>query len=283
MVLLLSLLIFFATPACAAKVLIVGDTHYALVADIVAEIQLSLRTQSKEYVTSDVRGKLGAIAEREDAQVVVALGMEAVGEALRLPPSVAVVYGLVAVPPRSGRTNLTGVYMSPPVAEYLSHVKKYLPTLGRVSVAGSPNTLKSLMNGDSESVTPYTAANSADLTTIVNRLADTRALLLLPDASLMTASAMSHLYLQSFRKNISILGVSEATVKQGSLFALVFDSKTVSRQISEKVQSILNGSDAGGIPASPPRKYNLYINSNTARKMGIDIPDEMLKKAKKIY
>jgi ABC-type uncharacterized transport system substrate-binding protein len=57
----------------------------------------------------------------------------------------------------------------------------------------------------------------------------------------------------------------------------------VGRQISEKVQSILNGYDAGELPASPPRKYNLYLNSSTAHKMGIDIPDEMLRSAKKVY
>ena len=72
-------------------------------------------------------------------------------------------------------------------------------------------------------------------------------------------------------------------MKQGSLLALVFDPKTVSRQIGEKVQNILKGAAAGDIPPSPPRKFNLFVNTNTARKMGIDLPDEMVKKARRIY
>jgi len=281
--LFLFLLLLFSSPACAAKVLIIGDTQYAMVADIVSEIQVTLRTQSKEYATSDIMGRLGSVVEREGAEVVVALGMDAVGEAMRLPPSIAVVYGLVVVPPRSSRENITGVYMSPPVSEYVSTVRHYLPGLAKVSVVGSQNMIKSLSGGDSSQVAAYSVRNSSEMVNTVNRLTNTRALLLLPDANLLTAPVMSSVFLFSFRNNIPLLGISESNVKQGSLFALVFDPKAVSRQIGEKVQNILNGVDAEDIPASPPRKYNLYVNSNTARKMGIEIPDEMLRKAKKIY
>ena len=280
--LFLFLLLLFTSPACAAKVLIIGDTQYAMVAGVVSEIQVSLRTQSKEYATADIRGRLGSIVELEAAEIVVALGMDAVGEALRLPANIAVVYGLVVVPPGSGRQNVTGVYMSPPVSEYVATVRRYIPAISRVSVIGSRNMVKSLSGNDGQ-VTAYSVGSSSDLVNTVNRLVDTKALLLLPDPNLLTAPVMSNVYLFSFRKNIPLLGISEANVKQGSLFALVFDPKTVSRQIGEKVQNILNGTDAGDIPASPPKKYNLYINSNTAHKMGIEIPDEMLKKAKKVY
>jgi len=103
---LLFLLLLFTSPAQAAKVLIVGDTQYAMVADMAADIQATLRSPSKEYATSEVKGRLGAIVEREDARVVVALGMEALAEALRLPPSISVVYGLVVAPPRPAADGL---------------------------------------------------------------------------------------------------------------------------------------------------------------------------------
>lgn len=281
--LLLPLLLLLSSPACAAKVLIIGDTQYSMVADVVSEIQVSLRTQSKEYATSEVRGRLGAVVERDDAEIVVALGMDAVGEALRLPPSIVVVYGLVVVPPRSGRDNVTGVYMSPPVSEYVAMVRRYLPGLGKVSVVGSQIMMKSLSGGNAGQIAAYHVGSSSDLVSTVNRLVDARSLLLLPDVNLLTSPVMSNVFLFSFRNKIPLLGISEANVKQGSLFALVFDPRSVSRQIGEKVQNILDGVDIAEIPASPPRKFNLYINSNTAQKMGIEIPDEMLRKAKKVY
>jgi len=276
-------LLLLSSPAWAAKVLIVGDIQYALVADVAAEIQSAVRAQVREYATSEVKGRLGAVVERENAQVVVALGMDALGEALRLPPSISVVYGLVIVPPRSGRPNVTGVYMSPPVSEYVSTIRRYLPGITRLTVLGSQDMIRSLFAGDSALVATYHVSNSSELVNAVSRITDSRAFLLLPDANLLTAQVMSSVYLHSFRKNIPVLGISEANVKQGSLFAFVFEPKAVSRQIGEKVQTILNGMEAGEISASPPRKYNLFINGNTARKMGINLPDEMLKKAKKVY
>lgn len=273
----------FPTTAEAAKVLIVGDVKYPFVAGVVADIQLSVRSQAKEYAVSEIRGRLGTVVEREGAEVVVALGADAVHEALRLPPSIAVVYGLVVVPPRSGRTNVTGVYMSPPVSEYVTTVRRYLPSLTRMSVVGSQTMLRSLLGGDYAQVSVHSVSSSSDLVTTVNRLVDAKSLLLLPDSNLLTAPVMSSVYLFSFRHNVPIFGISEANVKQGSLFALVFDPKAVSRQIGEKVQTILNGRDAGELPASSPRSYNLYVNSNTAQKMGVEIPDEMLRRAKRVY
>lgn len=281
--LFLFVLFLFTSPACAAKVLIIGETQYAMVSDVSAEIQESLRTQSKEYAISEVRGRLGAVVEREDAQIVVALGVEAVNEALRLPSSVGVVYGLVVSPIKSTRSNVTGVYMSPPVGEYLAAIRRYFPALSKVSVVGSQAMMKSLFTVDTSLATTYLVGSSNELVATVNRLGNAKALLLLPDSNLLTAPVMSQVFLYSFSKNIPLLGISEANVKQGALFAYVFDAKAVSHQIGEKVQSLLDGVDIGDIPVSAPKRYNLFINSNTARKMGIEIPDEMLRKAKKVY
>jgi len=48
-------------------------------------------------------------------------------------------------------------------------------------------------------------------------------------------------------------------------------------------QSAIISSDVGQYPPSPPRKFELFINLDTAKKMGISIPGELVKKAKKVY
>ena len=277
------LLLILSSHAAAARVLIVGDTKYALVADVVSEIENSLQSQSRAYATADVRGRLGVLVEREDAEVVVALGVEAITEAMRLPPSIAVVYGLVVIPPKSGRAKVTGVYMSPPVSEYLATVQNYFPAISKVSVVGSLATIRSLSEGSSSRLAVYPVATPNDLVNTVNRLTAARALLLLPDVNLLTGQVMSSVYLFSFQNNIPLLGISEAHVRQGALFALVFDPRSVGRQIGEKVQRILGGVDAQEIPASPPRNFYLYVNGNTARKMGLALPAEMVRKARRVY
>lgn len=276
-------LLHFSSPALAADVLIVGDLQYRPVADIVSEIKATLRAPSKEYAITEARGRLDRIVDREGARVVVALGMDAVGEAYRLPPSVSVVYGLVIAPPKSARPNTTGVYMSTPASEYVSLIRKYLSSIKRIGVVGSQNLLNVLMESDHPQVTAYRVGSSSELMNTMGRLNNAEALLLLPDVNLLTSSVMENIYLFSFRNNVPLLGISEGNVKQGSLLALVFDPKTVSRQIGEKVQNILKGADADNLPPTAPKKFNLFVNINTARKMGIDIPDDMLKKAKRLY
>ena len=77
-----------SSVAEAARVLIVGDTQYSVVAETASDIQLSLRSQAKQYSVAEVKGRLAPIVERENAKVVVALGTDALAEALRLPPAV---------------------------------------------------------------------------------------------------------------------------------------------------------------------------------------------------
>lgn len=275
-------LLMASPPAHAARVLIVGDLNYSFVADVADGIRSTLRTTIGEYPIANVKGRLSTIVEQERAQVVVALGNSAVTEAMHLPPEISVVYGLVVSPPRS-RGNTTGVYMAPPASEYITTLRRYFPAIGKVAVVGSPAAVRSLAAGGSPQVTTYQVDNAIDLVHTVSRLTDSQALLLLPDANLLTGSAMESIFAFSFRNHIPLLGISEANVRQGSLFALVFEPKTVSRQIGEKVQSILNGNDADELPPSPPGRFNLFINSNTARKMEITIPAELLKKARKVY
>ncbi len=276
-------LILFGRSADAASFIIVGESQYPIVADVMTDIQESVRTRGKQYATSEIRGRLAAVVEREGVQVVVALGMDALNEALRLPPEVAVVFGLVAVPPKSGRANITGVIMSTPVNDYVAALRKYLPEISSVAVVGSRDMAKVLYKGDSPGILLHQVTTSTDLVNTINHLTGTKALLLLPDASLLTASVMSHILLHSFKNNIPLLGISEANVKQGALFALVFDAKVISRQIGEKVHAVLDGVNASEIAVATPKRFNLYLNVNTARKMGIDLPDEMVRSARKTY
>ncbi|MBF0558182.1 MAG: hypothetical protein HQL08_05330 [Nitrospirae bacterium] len=281
--LLLCQALFSVSPSLAAEVLIIGDIQYKPVADVVGEIRAKVKLPLNVYSTSDARGKLKAIVEREDARTVVALGKDAVDEALLLPPSVAVIYGLVIAPVKTSRSNITGVYMATPINEYVGTIRKYMPSIRRISIVGS-RYLMSILDGRAYAqVAAYNVSSSSELVNTVNGLDESNALILLPDVAFLTSAVMENVYLFSFRKNIPLLGISEGNVKQGSLFALVFDSLKIGRQIGELVMGARNGVDMEEMPPAPPAEFDLFINTNTARKMGIVITDEMIRKAKKIY
>jgi hypothetical protein len=267
-----------------AEIIIVGDLNYRQISEVSTDIKASLRAQVRELNLSDVRGRLGGVVERESAQVVVALGADSVAEALKLPPAIHVVYGLMISPPQTSRSNVSGVYMSVPVSEYLVLARRMFPPSTRIAIMGSPQLVSLLATEDfPQAGGIHRIANTTELLDTIDKLSGTQAILLLPDIHLLTSSSLEKIYLHSFKYSRPILGVSESSVRQGSLFALVFDARATGKQLGEKVRAILQHNDSKEAPHSPPRKFNLYINSNTAEKMKISVPDDLLKKARKVY
>ncbi len=277
------IILFYTSPCHSADVIVVGDTELKPVNEIIKGIKETLDSPVKIYSPSDIKGRLRGVAAKEEARVVIALGREALEEALKLPPSIAVIYDLVITPPEIDRPNTTGVYMATPVREYVDIVKGYLPSIRRIAVIGSHDLMKILDGTANPQVLAYSVRSSFEFVSAVKRVDSDGAILLLPDVGLLTATALEEVLLTSFRKNIPILGISERHVKQGALLALVFEPVSVGRQLGERASDAIKGIDIGMVPPSPSRKFELYINTDTAKKMGINIPVELLRKAKRVY
>ncbi len=277
------MLLSFAPPSQAAEIIVIGDTQLKPVNEIISGIRDTLDTPVKVVQPVAVRGKLKEIAAKENARVVVALGREALDEALQLPPSVAVIYDLVVTPPVIHRPNTTGFYMATPVKEYIDLIRNYLHSIKRIAVVGSRSLMNTLEGETYSQVASYNVKTPFEFVNTVKQIDSADAILLLPDVSLLTTSAVEEAYLLSFRKGIPILGVSEKNVKQGALLALVFDPVNVGRLIGEKASHAIKGNDIGRVPASPPQKFELFLNRDTAEKMGIPISAELVRKAKKVY
>ncbi len=266
-----------------AEVLVVGDTRLKPVTLMVAGIKEVLDRKVPVYTPDKARGKLSAIVNKHAARIVIALGREAIREALTLPTSVTVLYGLVILPPRIDRPNTAGMYMGTPIKEYLNLVATYLPGLKNISVIATPRVLEVLDRSNLPHLTTYLASNSYDFVDTVKGLDKADALLLLPDISLLTKTAIKESYLFSFRKKVPLLGISKKHVRQGALFALEFDPGSVGRRLGIMAAASLEGQAFDPKLALPSQHFNLYINRKTAKKMGIVIPAEMLETAKAVY
>ena len=269
--------------SCAAEVLVVADTKLKPVVEVISGISKTLKSPLKIYPPSQVKGTLNAVVAEEDAKVVVALGREALTEALRLPPSVLVIYDLVVIPPVIGRPNTTGFYMATPAKEYTDFISNHLQGLSQIAAVGTRDQLNILARNDSALLTTHSVRNAFEFVSTIKQLSGTDAILLLPDVSVLTATAMEEAYLLSFRKKIPLLGISEKSVKDGALLALVVDSVNVGRAIGEYATKALRGGNVGQLPPSPPRKFELFVNLDTARKMGIRLPEDVVRSAKRTY
>jgi len=276
--------ILLSAATCrATDVLIIADAQLKPVLEVTQGVRKTLHASIRTVAPAEVRGNLAAVVQRENARVVIALGREALTEALTLPPSIPVIYDMIVTPPAINRPNTAGFYMATPASEYAELVRNYLPALKRVAIIASRDFLNILAGEVSAPVSTYSVKNMVEFVTTVKQLNNTDAVLLLPDSGIMTSTAMEEAYLLSFRRRIPLLGVSERHVKEGALLALVVDMGHVGKIIGEAASRALKSGSVGQPSASPPRKFDLYLNMDTARKMRISIPDEVVRMARKAY
>ena len=72
-------------------------------------------------------------------------------------------------------------------------------------------------------------------------------------------------------------------VDQGVLLGAGADMKELGRAAALKIEAILKGTLPTNIPVDGPKRMLLYINMKTAKALGIKIPEDLRKKAEKIY
>ncbi|MDA8428404.1 MAG: ABC transporter substrate binding protein [Geobacteraceae bacterium] len=275
--------LLMTVPCHAADVLIIADAQLKPVMEVTQGMRKTLHASTRTYSPAEVHGNLAAILKQEDARVVVALGHEALGEALTLPPAVPVIYDMVITPPAVSRPNTAGFYMATPVSEYAALLRHYLPALRHVAVVSSRDFLNTLANNVSAPLSTFPVRNTVEFVKRIKEQDNADAILLLPDSAIMSATAMQEAYLLSYRRRIPLLGISERHVKEGALLALVVDMAAAGKVIGEYAARALKSGSVGHHPALPPRKFDLFINLDTARKMRIAIPDEVVRMATRTY
>lgn len=279
---ILVILLLSRAPCRAAEVLIIADSQLKPVVELLQGLRRSLRASTSTFAPAEVRGALAATLQREQARVVIALGREALTEALTLPPSVPVIYGMVAIPPTVSRPNTAAFYMATPASEYLELLQSHLPSLRRVEVVASRPFLNLLAGGDAPlSLRPV--RDMAEFVATIRRIDSADAILLLPDSTVMAPTAMEEAFLLSFRRRIPLLGVSERHVREGALLAMVVDMVHVGRTMGEYASRALKNGEVGQPAILPPRRFDLFLNMETARRMRIAIPDRLLRMAKRVF
>ena len=278
------LIILLTGVSClAADVLIIADAQLKPVMEVTLGIRKTLHAYTRTLSPAEVKGNLAAVVQREEARVVIALGREALAEALTLPPSIPVIYDMVVTPPAISRANTIGFYMATPASEYADLVRRHLPSLKQVAVIASREFLNILAHNASAPISSHSVKNIVEFVSTVKQLEKADAILLLPDNGVINATALEETFLHSFRRSIPLLGISERHVREGALLALVVDMVNVGKTIGEYATKALKSGNVGQHSAFPPRRFELYLNMDTARKMRISIPNDVVRMAKKVY
>lgn len=102
----------------------------------------------------------------------------------------------------------------------------------------------------------------------------------LQDRTVFTAQTAKAILLHSFRARIPVIGLSDAWVKAGALYAIEPDYEDIGRRCSLAARRLTG--NAAELSAQPARLL-LSVNLRTARHMRVDWPKEVLQMAQQAH
>jgi putative tryptophan/tyrosine transport system substrate-binding protein len=198
--------------------------------------------------------------------------------------------GLVADLKRPG-ANITGVSDMLPVAKHLAMVKAMMPNLKKLGFlynAGEVNSkvLVPLFQAEGRkigcTIVEATVSKSSEVYQAAKSLVGRVDAIFVPTDNTVVSALESAVKVCEQNK-LPLFNADVASVERGSIAAMGFDYYKHGVQTGALAKRILEGADPAVTPVEYQQELQLYINLKAAKKMGLTIPEAMLKKADKIY
>ena len=134
------------------------------------------------------------------------------------------------------------------------------------------------------SVKPFAAAvhNTDEMEHVIQHFAreSNSALLVLPD--LFTATHRQSIIALAARHRLPAVYPARYFVASGGLMSYGIELLETYRQAASYVDRILKGEKPADLPVQAPTKYELVINQNTAKALGLGIPAAVLARADEV-
>ena len=245
-------------------------------------------TIAEVIVTGSDRADVAGTIRRMNPDGVLAIGLDAL-ERVQTIRDIPLFYTMTAGTghPFQEFKNLSGVSMFISPERQLQAIKEMFPDAKRIGLIYDPRHTASLL----ERAVQYANAHSIEI--IAKKADTTRAVLplleelkgkidvfiMLPDVTVTNRETIDSMLLFSFRNRVPIFTFSEKYVEMGALAALIVNPFDLGAQTGEIVRKRLGGRSQGGSTRAYARQQVLLINPKIAQKLGIAIPEAILKKS----
>jgi putative ABC transport system substrate-binding protein len=240
------------------------------------------------------RGQLGEILTKTKPDLILAVGPGALRVATDQPIPIPIVYTMVPNPPSVvGGTakQVTGASYNVSVEETIQLIRR----LGtrKVGVVYDPAKTGFIVQA-AEAAAKQTGVQL--VTTQARSPKDAIAALdgllaqgidlwwMLPDDTYLQSDAVvKEMVLRASRRNVPVLGLSEAQANWAATLALsIANFEDIGRQAGELANLVLAGKPAGDLPFTTVRQPWLTVNLKLAKKLGFEIPPSVVASANKV-
>lgn len=290
---------FWSTPLLAektVKILIIlnanDDPYREAVAGFKAQIATFVKPIITEQSLAQMQSSGAAEIERLKPDIIFTLGNESLKWVNQHTSRIPIVATMVLREESFKQaSNITGVSLSHPLSTQFQWLRKFFPQQTSVAIlfnpaenAGTVKLAKDISLREGLKLVAIPVETPKELPYALEQLASNVELLLaIPDETVMSLNTAKEVLLASFINKVPLIGLSDNWVKSGAFYALSWDYADLGKQNALLAQKILNGTPVSAVTPEHPRKVAYTVNAKIAEHMNMDIPDEILKNAKKVF
>lgn len=236
------------------------------------------------------RDRLLRAAKHESIDAVFALGAQAAWLSREVLPRAPLTFAMVIDWQRYGLgESATGVAVELPVDGLLARFKLLLPNLRRLGVIHSSHASASTLESARAAAASLgielrseNVSHADDVAGAYRRMRrEIDALWMVPDPVVVTEDNFRYLAERTRSDGIPFLAFSENFVRAGALLSVAPDYATMGSQAAVLVERTLERQN-GRPSVQPPIGSSLVINAETARELGIDVNEDILRLADKV-
>ncbi|MBN2211371.1 MAG: hypothetical protein JW709_08250 [Sedimentisphaerales bacterium] len=221
--------------------------------------------------------------------MICSLGTSATKLAAKV-PDVNTVYTLIFETEEFDPQRMTGVTLDVGAEEKLALIHTILPSARKIGLLYSSRSetrfkeLKELARNKKLELVAEKVDNEKDFPqALKNVLEKSDCFLMVADAQLFFPKSVEHLLRESIKQQVPVMGLSNVYTRAGALFSLDVDFAEVGRQSGGIAARVLRHESPASIPVAPPRKTYFSINLSTAKRLGIQLASDIVKRAGEVF
>jgi hypothetical protein len=126
---------------------------------------------------------------------------------------------------------------------------------------------------EADKVAVLEAGAGDDINRLLNQIAQTDALLALPDSAVYSTENIRNILLSTYRHKQGVIGFSSDMVKAGALATTYSEIEDIDAQVAEIASAYVAGGELA--PPQFPRYFRTIVNEGVARSLDLIVSDEV--------